>query len=87
MATNLIAVNVYQIAPATRSGNGQQIFPANVNPTYIPSQGLVVNPVTTGATNPIPQTGVYVYSAILMPNGDTYYSGLTAAAVAALANA
>ncbi len=82
MATNLIPVNVYQI-------NQNQIIPisfAAYNPIYVPATAIVVNPVPTSDTNPL-DNGVYVYSKIIMPNGALYYSGLTAAQVATLANA
>ena len=83
MATILIPINVYQInqnAPIA-------ISTAAYNPTYISPSGIVVNTVGLSDTNPLRGTGVYVYSQIIMPSGTLYYSGLTAAAVASLANA
>jgi hypothetical protein len=80
MATNVVAVNVYQI-------NQKAPIPLNqVTKIGFPTQGILIRDTSNSPTKHL-STGVYVYSAIQTVNNDLYYSEKTQSALIALFNA
>lgn len=80
MATNLVALNVYQI-------NQKVGFESNASQRIaFPTQGLLVRD-TSGSPARSLSTGYNVYSALEMPNGAQYYVTETASAIVSLFNA
>lgn len=80
MATNLVPVNVYQI------NQGPPIPLVNVSPIAFPTQGCLVTDCTNSPTRAL-STGVSVYSAIVTPSGDKFYSERTQASIITAFNA
>lgn len=80
MATNLVALNVYQINQKVGVGT------AISDRIAFPTQGVLVRDITDSPTRSL-STGYNVYSALEMPNGSQFYVRETQSAVISLFNA
>lgn len=80
MATNLVALNVYQINQKVGFGttSSQRIA--------FPTQGIIVRDTSGSPTRSL-STGVNVYSALELPNGSQYYVTESQATIVSLFNA
>jgi hypothetical protein len=81
MATNLVALNVYQInqKPVSNGSSASQRI-------AFPTQGLIVRDTSGSETRSL-STGYNVYSALELPNGAQFYVTETVAQIVSAFNA
>lgn len=80
MATNLVALNVYQINQTVGFGS------ASSQRIAFPTAGVLVRDTSGSPTRSL-STGFNVYSALQLPNGSQYYVTETQSAIVSLFNA